>query len=199
VSGENFLSRWSRRKSLARVEAPAADAERSPASGAPEGNAVAPSLPAVPAAHAELAPLPPIESLTPDSDFSPFMRADVDPLLRREALKTLFHDPRHNIQDGLDTYIADYSIADPLPEGWLEKMNQVKHLGDYRPPPEEAASLIEAQAAPVPAVAEAAVAQPAVPATLEDDAEALPQAQPLPGAPADTAATAVPVPPVNES
>jgi hypothetical protein len=62
----------------------------------------------------------------------------VDPDLRRQALKTLFQDPRFNVMDGLDVYIDDYSKPDPLPEGWLEKMNQVARLGAYEPPKEEA-------------------------------------------------------------
>ena len=83
--------------------------------------------------------LPSIESLTPESDFSPFMRPQVDASLRRQALKTLFQDPRFNVMDGLDVYIDDYSKPDPLPEGWLEKMNQVARLGEYREPePDEA-------------------------------------------------------------
>jgi hypothetical protein len=75
--------------------------------------------------------LPPIESLTPESDFTPFMGAEVDPALRRNALKKLFADPQFNVMDGLDVYIDDYSKPDPLPEGWLEKMNQVARLGIF--------------------------------------------------------------------
>ncbi len=77
------------------------------------------------------APLPPIESLTPESDFTPFMGKDVEGDVRARALKTLFQDPRFNVMDGLDVYIDDYSKPDPLPEGWLEKMNQATRLGDY--------------------------------------------------------------------
>jgi uncharacterized protein DUF3306 len=193
VSDDNFISRWSRRKIQARAEAPAAAVARPAAHGEAAAQGAVPAVPPAATGPAAPAPLPPLESLTPESDFSPFMRADVDPLLRREALKTLFHDPRHNIQDGLDTYIADYSIADPLPEGWLEKMNQVKHLGDYRPPPEDAEGAIDAEAAALPPVEDAAPVPPAVPEALGDDAEAPPQAPP------DTAAAAVPTPPVNES
>ena len=81
-------------------------------------------------------PLPPVESLTFESDFTGFMKPDVDPALRREALKTLLKDPRFNVMDGLDVYIDDYSKPDPLPEGWLEKLNQLKHLGHYIAPEE---------------------------------------------------------------
>jgi hypothetical protein len=64
-------------------------------------------------------------------------------------LKTLFQDPRFNVMDGLDVYIDDYSKPDPLPEGWLEKMNQVARLGEYREPDpkaEEASETPEALA-----------------------------------------------------
>ena len=99
---------------------------------------------------------PPVESLTPESDFTPFMNPKVDRGLRNQALKTLFSDPRYNIMDGLDVYIDDYSKPDPLPEGWLEKMTQVARLGDYQPPKEEEAGLPPAPAAdPVVAQSEA--------------------------------------------
>jgi hypothetical protein len=126
VSDDNFLSRWSRKKHEAKA-APAAPAP------VPATGAVTQSPAVTPAEEKAPAPLPPVESLTPESDFSPFMKAEVDPATRRQALKTLFQDPRHNLMDGLDVYIDDYSKPDPLPEGWLEKMNQVARLGDFRP------------------------------------------------------------------
>jgi hypothetical protein len=100
--------------------------------------------PAVPTA------LPPVESLTPESDFLPFMREEVDEVLKRRALRTLFRDPRFNVMDGLDVYIDDFSKPDPLPEGWLEKLNQVTRLGDYRPPEEAPAEPVDAAAEPAP-------------------------------------------------
>ncbi|HEY4997971.1 MAG TPA: DUF3306 domain-containing protein, partial [Usitatibacter sp.] len=78
------------------------------------------------------------ESLTPESDFAPFMKADVDPALKRNAFKKLIEDPQFNVMDGLDVYIDDYSKPDPLPEGWLEKMNQMRHLGIFKEEAEEA-------------------------------------------------------------
>ena len=141
MSGENFLSRWSRRKtaSTAGPERPTADAV--PAQAGTQSQETVPAKSEVQPPE----PLPPVQSLTFDSDFTGFMKPDVDPALRREALKTLLKDPRFNVMDGLDVYIDDYSKPDPLPEGWLEKLNQVKHLGHYIAP-EEAA-----QAAPAPA------------------------------------------------
>ena len=100
------LSRWSRRKLAAAAEAPAAPASASlavpaPASGAPVSTAAL--------------ELPPVESLTFDSDFTAFLQPGVDDELKRAALKQLFRDPRFNIMDGLDTYIGDYTKADPIP------------------------------------------------------------------------------------
>ncbi|HEX4781906.1 MAG TPA: DUF3306 domain-containing protein [Usitatibacter sp.] len=130
MSDDNFLSRWSRRKIRARRgDAEAQEPEATPR--AAEGE----TLPAA-AAPAPPAPLPAIESLTPDSDYTPFMRADVDADTRRLAMRKLFEDPRFNVMDGLDVYIDDYSKPDPLPEGWLEKMTQVARLGIFKPAPE---------------------------------------------------------------
>src|SRR5690606_24143638 len=47
---------------------------------------------------------PPIDSLTPQSDFSPFMQAGVDAATRNAALAQLFRDPHFNVMDGLDVY-----------------------------------------------------------------------------------------------
>ena len=136
MSDENFLSRWSRRKSASNAGTPGpavVPAEPAPVVVKP-GAGIQAGLPALadsPATPAE--PLPPVESLTPESDFTPFMKAEVDPGLKRQAFKKLIEDPRFNVMDGLDVYIDDYSKPDPLPEGWLEKMNQVKHLGIFKP------------------------------------------------------------------
>ena len=143
---EHFLARWSRRKREAKqapVEAPAAPAP-APAPGDELTHpAVAPRAMPIEAPPGDSRPtqpqpLPPLESLTPESDFAPFMQAEVDPGVRRQALKTLFQDPQFNVMDGLDVYIDDYSKPDPLPEGWLAKMNQVARLGAYVDPLAEA-------------------------------------------------------------
>lgn len=135
MSGDdNFLSRWSRRKLEARRGAPGEDApkpEPAPVASTPAAQVAAPDAAPEPVA------LPPIESLTPESDFTPFMKPEVEPSLRTQALKTLFRDPHFNVMDGLDVYIDDYSKPDPIPEGWLEKMTQVARLGAYEPPREE--------------------------------------------------------------
>ncbi len=74
-------------------------------------------------------PLPPIASLRPDSDFTAFMQAGVDPSTRASALRRLFADPHFNKMDGLDIYIDDYGKPDPIPLAMLKVMNQAHSLG----------------------------------------------------------------------
>ena len=167
MSDRPFLSRWSRLKTQARK----APGETAPPPAAPAAASV--SAPAAAEApRAEPPPLPPIESLTPDSDFTPFLREGVEEGLKRQALRTLFRDPRFNVMDGLDVYIDDYSKPDPLPEGWLEQLNQYASLSP-RPEPDpesqpgaEAATLPDANAVP-----ERELAPPAGESPFEDREE----------------------------
>ena len=80
-------------------------------------------------------PLPTLEdvrSLTPQSDFQPFMQRGVGSEVRNAAMKKLFADPHFNVMDGLDIYIDDYSKPDPLPQGMLERMVQSDMLNLFR-------------------------------------------------------------------
>jgi hypothetical protein len=117
VRGERFsLARWSRRKLESALE--------KAASAAPEPTTPVPAASAAPAPGASAPPgeLPPVESLTFDSDFTPFLRPDVEAGLKRSALKQLFRDPRFNVMDGLDVYIDDYTKADPIPTEMLSEL-----------------------------------------------------------------------------
>ena len=121
--GDRFsLRRWSRRK-LAAAQAPAAApaAPPVPAGAAPAASESAAAAPTV---------LPPVESLTFDSDFKLFFGPKVDESLKRAALKQLFRDPRFNVMDGLDTYIDDYTRADPIPEDMLRQLVQTRYIFD---------------------------------------------------------------------
>ena len=69
-------------------------------------------------------PLPPVESLTIDSDFTAFLQPQVDERLKRQALKKLFRDPHFNVMDGLDIYIDDYSKPDPIPPDVVRQLVQ---------------------------------------------------------------------------
>ena len=77
----------------------------------------------------EPAALPSLDSLTPQSDFSPFMAGNVDVQLRNQAMKKLFTDPHYNVMDGLDIYIDDYSVEIPLSIDVIRQMNISKTLG----------------------------------------------------------------------
>src|SRR3989304_1864874 len=140
---QKFLARWSRRK----VEARRTDPEEGPP-GPPEAAAV-PSGPGespVPADAPTDAPLPTIEELRGvESEYRGFLRPGVDETLRRTALKKLFQDPHFNVMDGLDTYIDDYTKADPIPEAMLRTLNQAQGLifdreGDQPPGAEQPAA-----------------------------------------------------------
>lgn len=174
MSDENFLSRWSRRKLAARDLPGTVEDEPVEAQVPQPAQAEPPSEPI---------PLPPVESLTPESDFTPFMQASVDPGLKRQALKKLFGDPRFNAMDGLDVYIDDYTKTIPIPEGWLEKMEQVRHLGVFKR--EEDGKAGEQ-------------ARPAAGQVAALDEKVL-QEQAVVTAPSDTSSEEVPAPPVGES
>ena len=133
MADEPFLSRWSKRKSEARAGVPAGDGE--PLAPAPSAQTQAPVE--VPAE-----PLPAVETLTPESDFTGFMKPEVDEDLKRKALKTLFRDPHFNVMDGLDVYIDDYSKPDPIPESWFGKMTQMARLGAFEEKPESTAETL---------------------------------------------------------
>src|SRR6478609_5645883 len=77
-------------------------------------------------------PLPSLESLTIDSDYSPFMQPGVDDAMKRGALKKLFSDPRFNVMDGLDVYIDDYSKPDPLDPAIVRTLAQARYI--FNPP-----------------------------------------------------------------
>lgn len=107
----NFLDRWSRLKEDARAR-----------------SAQVPAAPAAGEKDAAPPPLPPLESLSLDSDFSAYFHPKVDESLRRAALKKLFGDPHFNVMDGLDVYIDDYSTSDPLPEALLAQLKQAQNI-----------------------------------------------------------------------
>ena len=127
-----FLSRWSQRKLAAsraaavRSVPPAATV---PAAATPAETTSAPS-PSVPTIEATAPELPPVESLSFDSDFKPFLSPQVDESVRRNALRKLFADPRFNVMDGLDVYIDDYSKSEPIPPEVLAQLNHAKFLFD---------------------------------------------------------------------
>jgi uncharacterized protein DUF3306 len=97
---EDFLRRWSRRKHQAAAQKPVVQ------DPAPQ--------------------LPPLDSLTFESDFKAFMHSKVEESVKRAALKKLFSDPRFNVMDGLDTYIDDYTKAEPITEELLARLEHAR-------------------------------------------------------------------------
>jgi hypothetical protein len=106
---EAFLDRWSRRK--------LAEAEEKPAS------------PQKAAAQPPAQPLPPVEELTSESDFKPFMDPRVDAGTRRSALKKLFADAHFGTPDPFEPYSIDLTGEDPIPDAMMKTIHHAKrHL-----------------------------------------------------------------------
>ena len=180
---DGFLGRWSRRKQEALAGKPLPEeppapvivpavapvpaaplAARSPvvagAAGAHEPGRSAVGV--VPEPVIEPAPptLAQAQTLTPQSDFKPFVAQSVAPEVRNAAMKKLFSDPHFNVMDGLDIYIDDYSRPDPLPLAMLRQMASAQFLGmvQEEPAPQQAAGSVPAGASKDPVAACAAPA-----------------------------------------
>jgi hypothetical protein len=100
---EKFLSRWSRLKTESK--------------DVPQKTEDAPP----PA-------LPPVDQLTPESDFTGFMHPKVEDALRRVALKKLFSDPHFNVPDPFEPYSGDWTVGEPISEEMLATLNQARTL-----------------------------------------------------------------------
>ncbi len=119
---DGFLKRWSRLKQEARTEPPESAARSDPLSHELE-------IPQ-PTQHGATDPpaVPPVDSLTIESDYRAFFHPKIEEGLRRAALKKLFSDPHFNVMDGLDVYIDDYSVSEPLSEAALGQLEQAKKI-----------------------------------------------------------------------
>ena len=148
----SFLSRWSQRKQalakgveLAEPALPAqpvlpVDLKQKEHLAGVSTAQSAPDLIAKEVSPAELPPPPTMQdahALTPQSDFKPFMRADVLPGVKNAAMKQLFKDPHFNVMDMMDIYVDDYSKPDPLPPEMLRKMAVTQFLGFWKEEEEE--------------------------------------------------------------
>ncbi|MDQ2916559.1 MAG: DUF3306 domain-containing protein [Pseudomonadota bacterium] len=115
-------------------------------------------------------PLPSLESLTIDSDYSPFMQPGVDENVKRSALRKLLRHPRFNVMDGLDVYIDDYSLPSPIEPALARTLMQARYI--FNPPQTrvnaeghvedvpDAPAPADEGAAPVPPIANTADARP---------------------------------------
>lgn len=173
------LKRWSRKKQeavRAAETAPDRGPLATPVAGAASDARSNLAVPATSAAAPAAPPLPPVESLTVDSDFTAFFQPKVDESLKRLALKKLFADPRFNVMDGLDVYIDDYSRSIPIPPEVLEQLVSLRLIMNppaapgERPPDAGA----EAKAAPD---SPSAAPEPAPEAAIADATSATESAQ----------------------
>ncbi len=98
-----FLQRWSRLKHEEKKQPPATEEKPAPT-------------------------LPPVDKLTPESDFTGFMHPKVEDALRRAALKKLFSDPHFNLPDPYEAYSGDWTVGEPIPPEMLATLNQAKQL-----------------------------------------------------------------------
>jgi Protein of unknown function (DUF3306) len=163
-----FLSRWSQRKQAMKQGAVLTEPEITKKGPVLEKNQPvasidtaqsAPDLVVSKVEEKEATKQPPaptmhdVHSLTPQSDFKPFMRADVDPQVKNAAMKQLFKDPHFNTMDMMDVYVDDYSKPDPLPPEMLRQMAVTQFLGFWKEEEEEAAKKAAEQKAREDAVA----------------------------------------------
>jgi hypothetical protein len=102
-----------------------------------------------------------VAALNAESDFKPFMARAVSPEVRNAAMKKLFADPHFNVMDGLDIYIDDYSIPDPLPAAMLRKMASAKFLNLFD----------DEESQPHAAVSDASAGTPAADAMVKPDGD----------------------------
>ncbi|WP_198376958.1 DUF3306 domain-containing protein, partial [Neoroseomonas rubea] len=182
MSEEGFLSRWSRRKRAIEAGRELPEPEAPPpatvAAAAPPPAVVTPPTAAAPEEpEFDPASLPPVESLTIESDITAFLRKGVPESLKRAALRRAWSlDPAIRDFVGPADYAWDFNAPDGVPGFALDLPGDVKELlaQVFRPAePEEApapAELAEAapetrpeapEAPPPPALA--AVAPPAEP------------------------------------
>jgi len=127
-----FLSRWSRRKADVREGRAVVEEVRAPVvssnANAPQGGEVAANKTANDQANQPVPTMEDVQQLNADSNFASFMSSKVAPEVKNAAMKKLFADPHFNVMDGLDIYIDDYGIPDPLPAGMLEQMTSIDGL-----------------------------------------------------------------------
>ncbi len=116
-SGEGPLERWSRRKTEAHGERenqprPDEAAAFAELADTPHADPVADEAETV---DAETPPLPPLEELDADSDYTPFLAEGVPEALARAALRKLWlSDPVFANLDGLNDYDEDFNLIDKV-------------------------------------------------------------------------------------
>lgn len=179
---DGFLGRWAKRKEAVRKgeEVPAepvVQVQQPPV-------AVPPPQPPREGQGGEMqaqeTPPPPtledVESLTPASDFSRFVKPDVGSDVKNAAMKKLFSDPHFNVMDRLDIYIDDYSKPDPIPPEMLRQLASAKFLKLFD---EEEKQEAQEEQAKVPTGREVAHGPPPQSVAQSVTAEPIPPVVPL--------------------
>lgn len=95
---ENPIRRWSERKLQSQ--------EPSPEKPAPEPEVEAEALDEAPPTDIDM---PPLDTLTSESDYSGFLSPGVSKELQRLALRQLFGATKFNVRDGMDDYDEDFT------------------------------------------------------------------------------------------
>ena len=73
--------------------------------------------------------LPPVDKLTPESDYTGFMHPKVEDALRRVALKKMFKDPHFNTPDPFEPFSGDWTVSETISDEMLKTLNQARtHL-----------------------------------------------------------------------
>lgn len=178
TDGSEFIRRWSRRKQAARQDAkpavaptgedPKADDDAAPAAVEPQAAGDSAE------AEQEAPELPDIDSLSTESDFTPFMKKGVPKELRNRAMRKLWRvNPVFGHLDGLNDYDGDFTDAATVVKGLktLYKVGQgIVLKPDPEPEPEPSADALPADDAPEIAATEPTI-EPAEPAPDADPEE----------------------------
>lgn len=122
---EDFVSRWSRRKTEARA---VVDEDEVSAKAPPAEPLQADQESGHPSEQLTDADMPPLDSLDGDSDYSGFMSPKVSEELRTLALRRLFHSPQFNLTDGLNDYDEDYTSFAKLGNVLTHEMRRLREL-----------------------------------------------------------------------
>jgi hypothetical protein len=129
---EGFAGRWSRLKAEARAPepTPVPVAAPEPTLAPRDGQLLDAQTPDADAPDEKAAPekteLPPLESLTKDSDFSLFMRSDVADDARKQALRKLWTlDPHFATIDISECHSIDFNAVPTFPNGLLNTSYRV--------------------------------------------------------------------------
>lgn len=127
-SDETFIQRWARLKEESRATPGAKDDVQAPPApdDGPAADRKRDDKPSVEEKPFDVSQLPPIDSLTKDSDFSLFMRPEVPDDMRNKALRRLWAlDAALAQPDWLEMYMVDFNAVPTFPEGLKNTLYQV--------------------------------------------------------------------------